>query len=515
MRAHELLLEYDRSREQQRIQSVPAYQQRIKQDQNFSLDQLEQVDPTPAKSYVPRLATWWLQGTKLEDLISRGADALEKYQTLKQRNQLTPEHRDIGRFKKFSDFEMAMQGYTVAEPETKEDRGRYEEIYRDNELAVVKLLDETAAKFWGRNTQWCTAAKKNNMFNSYIEQGPLYVITPLHPERRGERYQYWFASLNPYDIQFMDELDDRQNPTELRFYPKLKNIFSKVSDHILWKVNPTEAEQVKAVSERGTAIRYIKNPSERVQMAAVHANYWAIRDIEHPCEEAQLVAVSNYGELIREMKNPSERVQVAAVTDNPLSIEYIKNPSESVQIAAVKRKGDLIDRIDNPSEAVQLAAVSSNGRSISYILNPSEKVKLAAVRQNGWAISNVSGHSEEVKLAAVQQDGHVIMLITNPSKAVQMAAVKRTGTAIQFIKKPSLAVQLAAVRQDGYALMFIKNPIETIQIAAVKQVGHAIIYIENPSEAVQLAAVDQSHQALRYIKNPCDAAIKLDQKIWR
>ena len=471
MRAHELLLEYDRSREQQRIQSVPAYQQRIKQDQNFSLDQLEQVDPTPAKSYVPRLATWWLQGTKLEDLISRGADALEKYQTLKQRNQLTPEHRDIGRFKKFSDFEMAMQGYTVAEPETKEDRGRYEEIYRDNELVVVKLLDETAAKFWGRNTQWCTAAKKNNMFNSYIEQGPLYVITPLHPERRGERYQYWFASLNPYDIQFMDELDDRQNPTELRFYPKLKNIFSKVSDHILWKVNPTEAEQVKAVSERGTAIRYIKNPSERVQ--------------------------------------------VAAVTDNPLSIEYIKNPSESVQIAAVKRKGDLIDRIDNPSEAVQLAAVSSNGRSISYILNPSEKVKLAAVRQNGWAISNVSGHSEEVKLAAVQQDGHVIMLITNPSKAVQMAAVKRTGTAIQFIKKPSLAVQLAAVRQDGYALMFIKNPIETIQIAAVKQVGHAIIYIENPSEAVQLAAVDQSHQALRYIKNPCDAAIKLDQKIWR
>ena len=368
MRAHELLLEYDRSREQQRIEAIPAYQDRIKQDRDFSLDQLEQADPTPAKSYVPRLATWWLQGTPLEDLTSRGADALEKYQTLKQRNQLNPDHRDIGRFKKFSDFETAMRGYQVAEPETKEDRGRYEEIYRDDELVVVKLLDETAAKFWGRNTQWCTAAQRGNMFRYYANQGPLFVITPRKPTLPGERYQYWFDQDYRDKMQFMNEHDEPVNPLSLRFYAKLQNIFSKITDHIAWKANPTEEEQIAAVQQTGANLKYIRNPSDEAQKTAIRRDLAVFKELINPSESVQEYAVSELGNYIKYIASPSERVQIAAVRCQGRSIRFISNPSERVQIEAVRSDGEALKFIPNPSETVQLAAVRSDGAALKLSL---------------------------------------------------------------------------------------------------------------------------------------------------
>ena len=287
MRAHDLLLEYDRSREQQRIEAIPAYQQRIQQDKDFNLEQLEQADPTPAKSYVPRLATWWLQGTKLEDLISRGADALERYQQLKQKNQLKPEHRDIGRFKKFADFEAAVREYQVAEPEPTENRGKYREVFRDDELIVVQVQDVTAAKFWGRTTQWCTAAKKNNMFAQYKKDGPIFVITPRKPIRPGERYQYWFNKYDAYDYQFMNELDETVDQNTLRFYPKLQTIFSKMNDDLVWRANPSDDEIIRAIEEHGTFVLIdIKNPSEAVQIAAIRSSHDALNYIQNPTPAA-------------------------------------------------------------------------------------------------------------------------------------------------------------------------------------------------------------------------------------
>ena len=238
------------------MEAIPAYQKRIEQEPDFNLGRLEQADPTPAKSYVPRLATWWLQGTPLEDLVSRGADALAKYHKLKQANQLKPEHRDVGRFKRFDDFETAMQGYAIAEPESAEDRGRYREIFRDEELIVVELFDETAAQFWGRNTRWCTAARNENMFDHYYERGPLFVITPRQPIRPGERYQYWFNRDSRTLMQFKDEQDRTVNPRNLRFYDKLRGIFSPLSKHLVWNLNPSITVEDTSIKSKTPAKKF-------------------------------------------------------------------------------------------------------------------------------------------------------------------------------------------------------------------------------------------------------------------
>ena len=437
MRAHELLLEYDRSREQQRIEAIPAFQQRFKQDRDFSLEQLEQADPTPAKIYVPRLATWWLQGTNLEDLVSRGADALEKYQTLKQRNQLNPEHRDIGRFKKFADFETAMQSYAVAEPESAEDRGRYREIFRDNELVIVELLDETAAKFWGRNTQWCTAARNNNRFSSYHSRGPLFVITPRQPIRPGERYQYWFDKNYQNAIQFMDEYDNFVDPMTLRFYAKLQRVFSRINRHIMWIANPTPAEEQEAVETDGNLIRYVKNPSEELQLIAIENKPSSIRYLPDPSERVQLAAVGQNGATIHYIKNPSEKVKITAVNNYGGAIQYINHPSKLVQFTAVTKEPSAIKHITDPSEELQLAAVQKNGEAIGYINYPSEAVQLAAVKQSGYAIGDIRNPSERVKIAAVAHDGWAIRWIKNPSEDVQLAAVRQNISSIAFIKSPT------------------------------------------------------------------------------
>jgi hypothetical protein len=41
---------------------------------------------------------------------------------------------------------------------------------------VYNILTEAAAKLYGKNTKWCTAAEKNNMFEHYKGQGNLYII---------------------------------------------------------------------------------------------------------------------------------------------------------------------------------------------------------------------------------------------------------------------------------------------------------------------------------------------------
>ena len=382
MRYREFLLEYDRSREQQRIESLPAYQQRIKQDPEFSLERLESGDPTPQKIYVPRLAQWWLAGEPVEDLSSTTADALEKYHKLKIKKQIKPEHADISRFRTADQFTNAIAQYQLPTDQPEQDRGKYKEIYRDAELLVVQLLDQTAAKFWGQNTKWCTAAKNNNQFSRYAKNGPLYVIIPRKDS--ANKYQFWWRKTNVYDIQFMNVEDESANPQLLPFYQKLQAIMYPIHKHIMWKSNPTEKEQLDALQKNGHSIQYIKNPSEAVQLAAVEKTGWAIVYITNPSEAVQLAAVEQNDTTIQYIKNPSESVQLAAVNQEGRAIKYIKNPSEAVQLAAVNQEGRAIKYIKNPSEAVQLAAVKRYGGSIRYINNPSESVQLAAVKQFNW-----------------------------------------------------------------------------------------------------------------------------------
>jgi hypothetical protein len=178
-----------------------------------------------------------LQRLFFEDLYKTTED-LQKFDRFK--GQLDQEDRDINKHTIDSlmditaDFSLEK---TKASKEEKQEASKtYEHpggevIFRGSNWTVVKIEDQgelgkDAACFYGGHglrsskgeSSWCTSAPGLSYFNTYIKQGPLYVVIPNKPtsfkdggvetgEKSGlpaRRYQFHFPS-----NQFMDP-DDRQ-----------------------------------------------------------------------------------------------------------------------------------------------------------------------------------------------------------------------------------------------------------------------------------------------------------------
>ena len=178
-----------------------------------------------------------LQRLFFEDLYKTTED-LQKFDRFK--GQLDQEQRDINRHTIDSlmditaDFSLEK---TKASKEEKQEASKTykhpggEVIFRGSDWTVVKIEDQgelgkDAACFYGGHglrsskgeSSWCTSSPGLSYFNTYIKQGPLYVVIPNQPtsfkdsgvdtgEKSGlpaKRYQFHFPS-----NQFMDP-DDRQ-----------------------------------------------------------------------------------------------------------------------------------------------------------------------------------------------------------------------------------------------------------------------------------------------------------------
>jgi len=78
-------------------------------------------------------------------------------------------------------------------------------VFETDKTIVYNPTTEDGARYYGRGTRWCTAAKNNSMFNYYNQQGPLFIIQ---------------SKINP-DIKFQLHLpnfqlmDDKDSPVSL------------------------------------------------------------------------------------------------------------------------------------------------------------------------------------------------------------------------------------------------------------------------------------------------------------
>ena len=205
-------------------------------------------DPTPHKEYSQWIARTYIKSDwHLEDLISKLQGPIEKFNTLKIKKKLTPQQADINSFKDFNTFynfvETTWENVAKQLP-TLAPKGQAQEIYNDAEIRVIVPQDQDAACYYGQGTRWCTASTKGeNMFNTYNEQGPLYIVVPKHPKHLGEKYQLHFGNYK----QFMDEGDNPVSLKELvELYPSLKLAFNKSHPDIPEFMND---DQLKALKE--------------------------------------------------------------------------------------------------------------------------------------------------------------------------------------------------------------------------------------------------------------------------
>ena len=161
---------------------IDIYSKLIPQEE---FDEIVAADPYTKPNFLSPSAKWLLdlyknKKLKLEDL-PKATKYIDTFNKVKSR--LPIEKRDINKFKSLPDMFVIIQPYLESGEEIQSNTSLEKEIkqketkrlFEDNNWLVVQPLSERAACYYGKNTEWCTAAKNDNRFNYYDTQGPLYI----------------------------------------------------------------------------------------------------------------------------------------------------------------------------------------------------------------------------------------------------------------------------------------------------------------------------------------------------
>lgn len=193
---------------------------------NALIDIFAKYDPTPDKRYVQWMAqTFRRGGLKLEDLYKLPR-YLEDFELVKR--QLPAEKRDIRIYKSPSDLYINIKDVKPEESsrsmDKKLDQKMHQQadiIYNGSDYKIVVPKTKEASCYFGRNTEWCTAAtKSNNFFEEYNSKGPLYIIIDKKNNRRWQLH---------FETQAI--MDENDSPVFVQKFiaehPKVNDIFRK------------------------------------------------------------------------------------------------------------------------------------------------------------------------------------------------------------------------------------------------------------------------------------------------
>ena len=161
-----------------------------------------------------------------EDL-TKATEYLKDFDRYK--NRLSMSQRDINSYDSLSDLYLAIKSFRDTEkPITSRDiKSGAEKVYEDERWLVVIPHTKEASCLYGANTQWCTAARKDNAFKEYNENGYLYINID---KKNNCKYQFHFES-----NQFMDETDNRiKSPilSTIGATDKLVDFYKKCRDDV-------------------------------------------------------------------------------------------------------------------------------------------------------------------------------------------------------------------------------------------------------------------------------------------
>lgn len=189
------------------------YYQDIPQD---DFTKIIQSDPTwnPQKQdKMGKYAKWLLslyrtQNLKIEDLYKA-----TEYLTYFNKYINKIEVKDINKYKNLPELYSIVKEFipqddsqeeiaTSKSDEVRRMKKDVKKIYEDSDWLILTPLTKEAAIYYGKGTQWCTAAEESyNYFNDYSSKGPLFINID---KRNNRKYQFHFET-----NQFMDEEDRR------------------------------------------------------------------------------------------------------------------------------------------------------------------------------------------------------------------------------------------------------------------------------------------------------------------
>jgi hypothetical protein len=237
-----------------------ALRERLAADKSYK----GSLDAMPAAFTHPKHTEWIVTsylagGIRLyEDILARVHDVLDFHAKLFRKNILSPgtagqpwtDERNVLNYcglrgctasKKGTPFKKpgledllkihSEQLASLVAPVYKPDPGTL--YYEGQDVKIYKLSNQEEACYYGQGTRWCTAASKHNMFDAYNKDNELYVIVPIRPRYKGEKYQiaiqrnhHIFDYVNGGTIgDLMDEKDEEVDLNELNLlYPEITRL---------------------------------------------------------------------------------------------------------------------------------------------------------------------------------------------------------------------------------------------------------------------------------------------------
>lgn len=222
---------------------VPNDRESVDKVVDLGLNIIEKKDPSPNKQYVQWIVMRYLDGSisMFEDILTTIETILRKHHELKTRRALPPEVADIGKFKTKESittlWRTVNNAYDALERKLSDapalSKGDSTEILNNNEFRIIIPHDEEASCYYGQGTQWCTAARNNNMFNNYAGDGPMFIVMPKESiPYSGDKFQLHFCS-----GQIMDETDSDVMLSEIglddKKYGKLFAKYDSCAKHYL------------------------------------------------------------------------------------------------------------------------------------------------------------------------------------------------------------------------------------------------------------------------------------------
>jgi len=208
-------------------------------------------DPTQNKEYTLWLLKLWTEnprqfGARMEDINRNNFLAI--HQRGRQAKKIGPPDSDIKTFSTYEQFEETMERKypELFLSSAGDDRGTYKVIWDNTgRFRIINPQNQQAACYYGQGTRWCTAATRGtNYFDSYNNEGPLYVLIPYKPAYPGEKYQLWFGDADdpdPNQYQIMNEQDKPVNIFKFfnDKFPELKtfDLFMPYIDNLILLAN--------------------------------------------------------------------------------------------------------------------------------------------------------------------------------------------------------------------------------------------------------------------------------------
>jgi hypothetical protein len=181
---------------------------------------------------------------------------------------------------------------------------------------VYRPTTEAGSKFYGRETRWCTAAEKQNMFCHYNEDGNLYIIqSKSNPNDKTQFHPNTMQFMNPRDKPVSAEEIERLFQDEALkkwFKDTLTQILSTLpgSEHPLFYLNYGLKNQYRQgfhinlfnavfdIGEMPEALKYIRTELLK--------NDGRMADTLHPLSKTDLMHVfkdKNFKEEFMQLKN--------------------------------------------------------------------------------------------------------------------------------------------------------------------------------------------------------------------